>query len=999
MGVFVTKYAIRAGAAAFAIGLAVAGPQAMGLAVADTPDTDETSRPASPRAATARAEQSGSARAPQTRGTHVTTPPPTTPQPKSATDQSAQPGAATGAVSDRGARRGAPSAAAARKSATPAPAAAIQVEPPLVARAAAEEPVSATLTVAPITAAVGVEGSAPRPSAAATASRAIRPPTLAPARSAVTAVVRFVQFFDAVTNLLNSRLPANPIGDFLSGALLLVRRTLLPGVPTIPLLTVGNATVPEGGPGNPQSAVFTITLQSAYTETVAVRYTTADGTATAGADYTPVSGLLVFTPGQTTQQVSVNIVPDSLGESDEGFRLGINPAGAGGWFGDAVLASGAGVITGGFATAAPEITIPELDSPTSTLAVRVVPTQQNADAIKVDAGTTFTLTLPGPTSDYTVLANKPALVTIAEAGNQLTLTATTPGFLGLSVKSEEGTAARYLGLYIADPVTHLVPDTVTGYLPVGSITASDAIGDAFLQDFNFRDGVAPIDYLYIYDQGGADYTDNNLRGLLTQAARHGMVPVVVFYNIQAVNTAAGSTGITEGPNSAYQAINDYNWSGSNQKDPNMFTGYMNRYFSKLATDFAAMNNVGIPVQVVMEPDFLGYMAANTPSFTPPTPFVPTPGDRTLNTAKVSSMYDAGLLTRGTDPAFPDTIAGLVQAINYYTATKAPNLRIGWKTNIWAVPDQRVYSLGLLHVTDTKTYPWQKDWGKPIGWDQGRPYIADQAAQLGAFLKKVGVTAWTGDPARTPFLAIDKYGVDGAYTFDPDMLKGGQTAVLGDLQVFLGGAYLYLESAADGDIQKYFGLTKPEFKAFYEKYGGNYTLSAPDVQAVFTTLQNAAKADPNMAKWFYNADQWNNYLLLAKTLSTTLDGTKVMLWQIPQGHINGSTDLPNRDLTNTIANFEDSATSYFFGDTFTASGGRLTHFGSNQAADPGVTVSGSTVTWGEHMTLAGQSGVLSVLFGAGLGISTRGSVTPAGGANDNNFWSDKATGYLSGVGAR
>ena len=73
----------------------------------------------------------------------------------------------------------------------------------------------------------------------------------------------------------------------------------------------------------------------------------------------------------------------------------------------------------------------------------------------------------------------------------------------------------------------------------------------------------------------------------------------------------------------------------------------------------------------------------------------------------------------------------------------------------------------------------------------------------------------------------------------------------------------------------------------------------------------------MAMWFFNADQWNNYLLFVKSLSDTLGGTKVMLWQIPQGHVNGSATLPDRDLTDTDANFEDSATSYFFGDAFTA----------------------------------------------------------------------------------
>ena len=120
--------------------------------------------------------------------------------------------------------------------------------------------------------------------------------------------------------------------------------------------------------------------------------------------------------------------------------------------------------------------------------------------------------------------------------------------------------------------------------------------------------------------------------------------------------------------------------------------------------------------------------------------------------------------------------------------------------------------------------------------------------------------------------------------------------------------------------------------------------------------------------------------------------------------NGSTTLTGRDLPNdsaagcasgSVCGFEDSATPYVFGDTFAATDGRLTHFGADQSGDTGVTISGNTVTWGEHMTLAGQSGVMSVLLGAGIGPSTRGAPTPGGDITDLNFWSDKATEYLSG----
>ncbi|MGD9622152.1 MAG: hypothetical protein AB7G47_16005 [Mycolicibacterium sp.] len=639
------------------------------------------------------------------------------------------------------------------------------------------------------------------------------------------------------------------------------------------------------------------------------------------------------------------------------------------------------------------IVIPEIDSATSKFAVRVDPQQQLADAIKVDAGTLLTLTVPRPASSYTVVANKPDLVDISQTGNMIQLNVKTPGFLGLAIRAKDDTSDRYLGVYIADSQTHVVLDGVEGYLPVGSVGAPDDTGDEFLQSFNFRDGIAPIDYLYIYDQGGANYTDGTVKALLAQALRHGLVPVIVFYNIQNVlNSAGDRTGVIEGPDSAYQAINDYDQSGEA-----LFDGYMKSYFTKLGTAFTTMNRLGVPVQVVMEPDFLGYMKTALPSATLPQSFVPDKNDRTLNTAQTSAIYDAGLLTRGTDPEFANTAAGFVQAVNYYVGHKAPNLRIGWMTNIWSVADQQNYSLGLLHMTDSVTYPWQGQWTGPAPtWDDGRTFIAEQAAGLGAFLDKVGVLSWSGAADRAPFLTIDKYGVDGAYTYDPDMLATQSgTAAFTDLQVFVSGAYANLPNVTDAAIQKYFGLTKDGLKTFYEKYSPlNYRPVDSEITAVFTTLQNAAEADPNMAKWFLNADQWNNYLYLVEGLSKALGGVKVMLWQIPQGHINGSTVLPGTDLTDTDANFEDSAPSYFFGDSFTAPGGRLIHFGANQAGDPAVTVSGTTVSWGEHMTLAQKSGVMSVLFGAGLGVSTRGAPTGIGGITDKNFWYDKATAYLS-----
>src|SRR5205085_12555726 len=59
------------------------------------------------------------------------------------------------------------------------------------------------------------------------------------------------------------------------------------------------------GTGGTTDLVYTITLAGDLDLAVTAAYSTADGTATAGADYTATSGTLTFAPGPTTQAVSV----------------------------------------------------------------------------------------------------------------------------------------------------------------------------------------------------------------------------------------------------------------------------------------------------------------------------------------------------------------------------------------------------------------------------------------------------------------------------------------------------------------------------------------------------------------------------------------------------------------------------------------------------------------------------------------------------------------------
>jgi chitinase len=104
-----------------------------------------------------------------------------------------------------------------------------------------------------------------------------------------------------------------------------------------PRVSANSVSVTEGNSGT-INAVFTVTLSAASNQTVTVEYSTADGTATAGNDYVAVSGLLTFSPGQTSKTVPVAVKGDVRDEYDEHLLLTL------------IAASGARIAGSGTAT-------------------------------------------------------------------------------------------------------------------------------------------------------------------------------------------------------------------------------------------------------------------------------------------------------------------------------------------------------------------------------------------------------------------------------------------------------------------------------------------------------------------------------------------------------------------------------------------------------------------------------------------------------------------------
>ncbi len=112
---------------------------------------------------------------------------------------------------------------------------------------------------------------------------------------------------------------SNNIFFDISDANLSITNTGLSATPT------ASTTITEGNTSN-QTNYFKLTLSSALTVDASVNYETRDGTAITGSDYIATSGTATIVAGQTETLIGVEIIADTVVESDETFSLVItNP--------------------------------------------------------------------------------------------------------------------------------------------------------------------------------------------------------------------------------------------------------------------------------------------------------------------------------------------------------------------------------------------------------------------------------------------------------------------------------------------------------------------------------------------------------------------------------------------------------------------------------------------------------------------------------------------------
>ncbi|MBM7841752.1 beta strand repeat-containing protein [Herpetosiphon giganteus] len=95
-----------------------------------------------------------------------------------------------------------------------------------------------------------------------------------------------------------------------------------------PMLDLTGFPVLEGNTGTKPLTV-TATLSAVSGQAVTVQYATFDNTATAGSDYTAISGTLTIPAGQLSQNIFVNVNGDLIDESNETFTITVsNPQNA-----------------------------------------------------------------------------------------------------------------------------------------------------------------------------------------------------------------------------------------------------------------------------------------------------------------------------------------------------------------------------------------------------------------------------------------------------------------------------------------------------------------------------------------------------------------------------------------------------------------------------------------------------------------------------------------------
>jgi len=175
-----------------------------------------------------------------------------------------------------------------------------------------------------------------------------------------------------------------------------------PGV--LPTLSINDVSIAEGN-ADTSAASFNVQLSQSSSQPVTVKYATADGTATAGSDYTATSNTLSFAPGETKKTVSVSVKGDTVVEPNETFRVNLSTPT------NATIGKGQGVgtiVNDDLASVLPQLSINDVsltegNSGTKNAVFTVNLSSASTQTVKVNYATANGTAVAG--SDYTATSN------------------------------------------------------------------------------------------------------------------------------------------------------------------------------------------------------------------------------------------------------------------------------------------------------------------------------------------------------------------------------------------------------------------------------------------------------------------------------------------------------------------------------------------------------------------------------------------------------------------
>ncbi len=209
---------------------------------------------------------------------------------------------------------------------------------------------------------------------------------------------------------------------------------------------------------------------------------------------------------------------------------------------------------------------------------------------------TFPLSLSGGGAAWIVASNNPAVAAAQVVGGALQVQGLSAGRAGLRIQETTSGATRYVGVRVraADGSLPGLPS----HLALGSVSQDTDEDLAFWHGFGGGAQDRYVDARYIYLNGGPYYgwttwtntPGGRAVGYIDNSRMMGMIPIFVWYNIP---------------------------DGGESYDTDMqhvqSASYMQDYYKLLEVMIGAIKTESPddPVGVILEPDFLGYLAQNS----------------------------------------------------------------------------------------------------------------------------------------------------------------------------------------------------------------------------------------------------------------------------------------------------------------------------------------------------------------------------------------------------